>query len=79
MLYHYYVPGTMNFKNEEYTRGLGKLYTFDPINDLNVKLDQVGLSSGLAWNLDNTKFYYVDALTYSIVSYDYDMHRGCLS
>ena len=40
---------------------------------------QVRLSNGIAWNKDNTKFYYIDSPTRSVFVYDFNLEAGSIS
>lgn len=37
------------------------------------------MSNGLAWNQDDTKFYYIDSPTLHVMQYDYDSESGAIS
>ncbi|BFH72255.1 SMP-30/gluconolactonase/LRE family protein [Sulfurisphaera javensis] len=71
-----YWVGTMNLEEKYPTGGLFVL-------DLNLKfrkvLDNVTISNGLAWSLDNKKFYYIDSPTKKIFVFDFDLEKGEIS
>jgi sugar lactone lactonase YvrE len=50
--------------------GLGALHRFD--GELTTLLTGVGMSNGLDWSPDGTRFYYVDSLTQRLDVFDYD-------
>jgi sugar lactone lactonase YvrE len=47
--------------------------------ELEVVLDRVSLSNGLAWSSDARLLYYVDSLTYRIDVFDFDLETGTAS
>lgn len=65
--------GTMAYNCEP---GAGKLYEFDGKGKVKQKINNTTISNGLVWNDDNTKFYFIDSLTYEIHAYDYDIGTG---
>ena len=65
--------GTMAYDCRE---GAGILYEFDGKGNVRKKITNTTISNGLVWNDDNTKFYFIDSLTYEIHQYDYDINTG---
>lgn len=65
--------GTMNLEEKYPT---GSLYVLDTNVKFIQVLDNVTISNGLAWNDDNTKFYYIDSPTKKIFSFDFDLEKG---
>jgi sugar lactone lactonase YvrE len=65
--------GTTRVQHDE---PAGFLYRLDA--DLNVhrKLDDVWISNGLAWSLDDKTLYYIDSPTSEIVAFDFDARTG---
>lgn len=59
----------------------GGLYLFSKSNLKNPQLviSPVNISNGLAWNADNTKFYYIDTPTDKVMEYTYDNYDGKIS
>ena len=55
----------------------GSLYCLD--NDEIKRMDDCLLGNGLAWNKENTKFYFSDTEAQKIYVYDYDKLTGNLS
>ena len=55
------------------TPGAGRLYRFDPDRRVEVVLQPVTISNGLAWSPDLQTAYYVDSLTYRIDAFDADL------
>ncbi|MFA9559133.1 SMP-30/gluconolactonase/LRE family protein [Evansella sp. AB-rgal1] len=58
------------------TKGKGALYCIDNNLIVSQKLDNVGISNGLAWSPDHSFMYYIDTLTKSVVRFDYDWKTG---
>ena len=56
----------------------GNLYSLE--SDLKIKLhiSSVSISNGLAWSLEDKKFYYIDSLTHQVTAYDYDAKNGTI-
>jgi sugar lactone lactonase YvrE len=65
--------GTMSHTDEPEK---GSLYVLD--NDLSVarKIENVSISNGMAWSLDEQTFYYIDTPTYAVVAYNYHKTTG---
>ncbi len=55
----------------------GGLYTI--INDEIVCMQETKLGNGLAWNKDNTKFYFNDSIDHKVFIFDYDINTGLIS
>jgi sugar lactone lactonase YvrE len=62
--------GTMDKVNEK--EPIGSLYVFDGLQSVKEILTDVIVSNGMCWNIDETKFYYIDSPSRKIVSFDYD-------
>lgn len=54
------------------------LYRFDPDGRLHTMQDQVFISNGMAWSLDNQNFYYTDSVVQKIYVYHYDSVTGTI-
>ncbi|WP_078548607.1 SMP-30/gluconolactonase/LRE family protein [Litchfieldia alkalitelluris] len=54
----------------------GALYCLDTSLKAEKKLDNIGISNGLAWSPDNRYFYFIDTPTKKVVRYDYDLETG---
>ena len=63
--------GTMNLDAPT-----AKLYRYDAAGDLKIMQDDVYISNGLAWSLDNKIFYYTDSTVRKIYAYDFDVEAG---
>lgn len=59
----------------------GGLYLFSKSNLKTPQLviSPVNISNGLAWNSANTKFYYIDTPTDTVIEYSYDNNDGKIS
>ena len=55
----------------------GGLYTF--VDDKIIFMQETKLGNGLAWNKDNTKFYFNDSIEHKVFIYDYDINKGLIS
>ena len=55
----------------------GGLYTI--IDDKIICMQETKLGNGLAWNKDNTKFYFNDSIEHKVFIYDYDINTGLIS
>lgn len=58
---------------------IASFYSID--NDLvpTKKISSVSISNGLAWNIEDNIFYYIDSPTRQIAAYDYNPHTGEIS
>lgn len=54
----------------------GSLYMVNKDKDVCIQLPKIGISNGIAWNLQCTKLYFIDSLKYRVDSYDYDLTSG---
>lgn len=56
----------------------GALYrigdTFKPVKEIS----PVSISNGLAWNMEDSIFYYIDSPTRQVAAYDYDPIDGTI-
>ncbi len=68
--------GTMAY---DLTEAAGALYCFDGKGNYETKLGDVSISNGLVWSSDETKFYFIDSLTYELHSYDYNPETSDIS
>ncbi len=57
----------------------GALYRMDQDLSVTKVIDNVYLSNGLTWNLDNSVFYYIDSPTMKIDAFDFNQSSGTLS
>jgi sugar lactone lactonase YvrE len=63
-----FLAGTMHTRGK---RGMGTLYSYDPINGAVALRGGIGISNGMAWSLDRSTLYFIDTPTLEIVAYDY--------
>ncbi len=54
----------------------GVLYCVDPPNQYRSKLDNLLISNGMAWSLDQKSMYFIDSPTLRVQEFDYDLHTG---
>ena len=66
--------GTMDEVNGQ--PGAGKLYMLDHDGSVDVKIDRVTCSNGLAWNHDNKVFYYIDTPSQQVIAFDFEAENG---
>lgn len=55
----------------------GNLYCFSK-GVSTKKLENIYISNGLEWSLDQTKMYYIDTLTHKLQVFDYDLESGSI-
>jgi sugar lactone lactonase YvrE len=68
--------GTMDLEED---RPIGSLYCLDQELNLKEKLNDIKISNGLAWSLDNQIMYYIDSPTKEVSAFDYDFETGKIS
>lgn len=68
--------GTMSMVDEP---AAGALYRLDPPAQVNLVLDGVSISNGIAWSPDDRLMYYVDTPTLRVDVFDYDAATGAIS
>lgn len=56
----------------------GALYCLDTDQQVEKKLDQLGISNGLAWSPDNRFMYFIDTPTKKISRFDFDLGTGAI-
>jgi sugar lactone lactonase YvrE len=66
--------GTMNLEPSQNLTGA--LYSFDRRMKATKHLSHVGVSNGLAWSTDAKIMYYIDSMSRTIDSFDYDLASG---
>lgn len=57
----------------------GTLYCVDNKLTPKKKISPVSISNGLAWNIEDNIFYYIDSPTRVVVAYNYDPNTGNIS
>lgn len=68
--------GTMSLTEDH---GAGSLYVLHHDLSVEKKIENVSISNGLAWSLDEKTFYYIDSPTRQVVSYRYHKESGNIS
>ncbi|NQX70299.1 SMP-30/gluconolactonase/LRE family protein [Paenibacillus alba] len=68
--------GTMEIAETEAT---GALYVLDNEASCRKVVDNVGVSNGIAWSLDETEMYYVDSLKKLVYAFAFDAVKGEIS
>src|ERR1700761_653840 len=66
--------GTMSTR-----QGKGRLYRLDLDGSLDVLLEEIGCSNGMAFSRDTKGFYHTDSFARQICLYDYSVEDGTLS
>ena len=54
----------------------GKLYRIDKTGNVHILLENLGLSNGLEWSIDEKYFYHTDSDTHTIKEYSFDKISG---
>lgn len=57
----------------------GKLYSIDKDGSVRILLDNLRLSNGLDWSMDEKRLYHTDSDTGIIKEYDFDKEKGTIS
>lgn len=65
--------GTMSMK---FTDNCGTLYCIDQQKQITKKIEEVSVSNGLAWSLDNTRLFFIDSPTSMVKSFLFDEETG---
>jgi sugar lactone lactonase YvrE len=68
--------GSMSLIGE---KGTGNLYMVNEQLQVKKKIENVSISNGLCWSLDQRFFYYIDTPTMEVVRFDYDNATGEIS
>ncbi|KAH0946127.1 hypothetical protein HN011_005681 [Eciton burchellii] len=71
--------GTMNNRMYQVIPDQGSLYRIDDELKPVIEISPVSISNGLAWNIEDNTFYYIDSVTRYIAAYDYDPNNGTIS
>jgi sugar lactone lactonase YvrE len=65
--------GTMSINGTDLS---GSLYCLEIDGIARKVFNNIGISNGIAWSLDNKIMYYVDSPTKQVAAFDYDIHSG---
>lgn len=68
--------GTMSYDK---ARGAGSLYRMDTDMSVHRMVDNVTISNGIVWSLDNRILYFIDSVNRTIDAFDYDQSTGNIS
>ncbi len=68
-----------NGNNISLNQNIGKLYKVDFNKKITVIEENLGIPNTFVWSPDNSKFYFTDTLTGTILNYDYNLEIGKLS
>lgn len=68
--------GTMSLTEEG---SVGSVYTLHPDLSVQKKIENVTISNGMAWSLDEKTLYYIDSPTLQVAAYNYDVDTGAIS
>ena len=67
-----------NEVNGKIAPNLGTLYHVDDALEPKKEISPVSISNGLAWNIVDNTFYYIDSPTYQVAAYDYSPNNGTI-
>ncbi|CAG9859542.1 unnamed protein product [Phyllotreta striolata] len=70
--------GTMDQKANENVVKTAAFYLVQN-NKATQMLNNIGISNGTAWSRDDKKMYYIDSVTRSIDSFDFDINKGTIA
>jgi sugar lactone lactonase YvrE len=65
--------GTMH---KDHKQGAGSLYCIEGHRQVYKRKEDVSISNGLAWSLDNARLYYIDSPTQTVQSFYYNQQTG---
>lgn len=65
--------GTLSYDLDE---GSGNLYSLGRDMNVHIKLQNLTIPNGMAWNDNQEKFYFIDTFTRTIQSFDYNEESG---
>jgi gluconolactonase len=73
--------GTMGYMvpPAQLDRHQGSLYSVDHDHKVRKHVDNLDISNGMAWSLDNTVMYFIDSIPRKIYALDFDLTTGTLS
>ncbi len=57
----------------------GGLYRVDTRFNISLQIPKTTVSNGMAWSLDQTKFYFIDSASHEVVSYRFNKSAGTIS
>ena len=65
--------------SESRKTGGATLYCMEEDYSISTKIENVTISNGITWSLDEKNMYYIDTPTHKVISYDYDKLSGNIS
>lgn len=70
--------GTMGYETDpgKVDPEKGHLYKLDRHGRLTSHVDKIGISNGLAWSADSSKFFYIDSVTFTVDVFDFNSSEG---
>jgi sugar lactone lactonase YvrE len=68
--------GTMGRSGQEKS---GSLYCLHANGTVKKRLDNIGISNGLAWSLDGSTMYIIDSNTAAVQAFDFEIESGTIS
>lgn len=72
--------GTQSEKRKGFSDKIdGKLYRIAPDGEVKILFDELLLSNGMEWSIDEKKFYHTDSDTGIIKEYDFDKNMGTIT
>ncbi|CAL8576772.1 rRNA-processing protein cgr1 [Xanthoria parietina] len=74
-----YWVGTMNDPKVQAPTDEGVLFRLDPDLTLHRMIEKATIPNGIGWSADDTKMFFVDSPTGSIVVFNYDLGSGSIS
>jgi sugar lactone lactonase YvrE len=67
--------GTMAY---DLSAGAGSLYMLDTDGSATHKVEDITISNGLAWSVDQRTMYYIDTIPRRVYAFDYDVDSGAI-
>ncbi len=68
--------GTMRLEGK---RGDSHLYKMDKKGTFSEMINNVSISNGIVWSIDNKKMYYIDTPTRKVMEYSFNLKKGTIS
>lgn len=73
------IAGTMKFGGNEFEERFGALFSYKKGGKVDVIKTDVGISNGVAWDVNAKKMYYVDTADFEVKAFDYNFETGVAS
>ncbi|MEZ4614958.1 MAG: SMP-30/gluconolactonase/LRE family protein [Caldilineaceae bacterium] len=68
--------GTMAYEDQSVQ---GSLYRLDADLSVHKMLEDIGISNGIVWSLDQRTMYYIDSIAHTVRAFDYNNKSGAIS